>query len=98
MRKGILIVALSLVGCDEEKAGDMYAQRPTLTPVEVVALHDVCKSQPNYDSSWAETRTRGEAKGVICRYRDSNYTRGVSNFFRIDAEELRKKLAKGTEK
>lgn len=92
MKKWILIAALSLVGCDEEKAGDMYTGRPTLTSDEVVALHNVCKSQPNYDTSWVETRTKGEAKGVICRYRDANYVRSVSTTFRIDAEDLKKKL------
>lgn len=92
MKKWILIATLAIVGCDEESAGDMYTNRASLTPDEVVALHDVCKSQPNYDASWVETRARGEAKGVICRYRDSNYARGVATTFRLDAADLKKKL------
>lgn len=91
MKKLILLAVLALVGCDDEP--DQYAQKKSLTPVEVVVLHKVCKSQPNYDTSWAIVRD-GEAKGVLCRYRDSDYTL-TRNTYTIDADILRIKIQEG---
>lgn len=88
MKKLLLLVALALVGCDDTP--DQYAMKRTLMPEEVVNLQNVCKSQPNYDTSWIKTRD-GEAKGVVCRYRDTEYRVGRGTYT-IDAEILQIKI------
>lgn len=95
MKKLILLAALLLAGCNPFDDGlpDHYEAKKSLMPGEVVELHKVCKSQPNYDASWVVQRD-GEAKGVMCRYRDADYTR-TSNTYSIDAEILRIKIQEG---
>lgn len=91
MKKLILLAVLVLVGCDDEP--DRYSLKKTLAPAEVVALHNICKGQPNYDTSWVQRRD-GEAKGVTCRYRDADYSRS-NNTYTIDAEVLKIKIQEG---
>lgn len=95
MKKLILLAVILLVGCNPFDDGkpDHYEAKKSLMPSEVVALHKVCKSQPNYDTSWVVQRD-GEAKGVMCRYRDADYTR-TSNTYSIDAEILQIKIQEG---
>lgn len=96
MKKVIALMAavLLLAGCGEDD--DSYSKKQSLTPVQVNALHEVCKSQPNYDTSWVVT-SDGEAKGVICRYRDPGITRigERGRQYTIDAEILRIKIQEG---
>lgn len=95
VKKLLLLGVLLLAGCNPFDDGqpDHYETKKTLMPSEVVELHKVCKSQPNYDTSWVISR-KGEAKGVMCRYRDADYTR-TSNTYCIDAEILRIKIQEG---
>ena len=96
----MLMVALAVValaGCrlgDAEE--DSYSKKQSLTPVQVNALHEVCKSQPNFDTSWVVTKD-SEAKGVICRYRDTGITRIAERGrqYTMDAEILRIKIQEG---
>lgn len=94
MKKLILLAAILLVGCNPFDDGkpDHYEAKKSLMPTEVVALHKVCRSQPNYDRSWVISRN-GEAKGVMCRYRDSDAV--AKNTYAVDAEVLRIKIQEG---
>lgn len=94
VKKFILLVALLITGCNPFDDGkpDRYETKRLLLPTEVVALHKVCRSQPNYDMSWVINRN-GEAKGVICRYRDSDAV--MKNTYTVDAEVLRIKVQEG---
>lgn len=95
MKRFVLIVALLLVGCNPfgDDKPDPYESKKSLMPSEVIELHKVCKSQPNYDTSWVISRN-GEAKGVQCRFRDTDYTRG-REVYSMDAEILRIKIQEG---
>lgn len=94
MKKFILLSTLLLAGCNPfgDDAPDHYEQKKTLVPTEVVELHKVCRSQPNYDKSWVISRD-GAAKGVMCRYRDSDAV--VKETYVVDAEILRIKIQEG---
>lgn len=94
MKKVILLAALLVTGCNPFDDGkpDRYSMKKSLFPTEVVALHKVCRSQPNYDMSWVISRD-GEAKGVMCRYRDADAV--VKNTYAIDAEILSIKIKEG---
>lgn len=94
MKKFILLAVLVLTGCNPFDDGrpDHYKDKKSLLPTEVVALHKVCRSQPNYDTSWIINRGDG-AKGVMCRYRDSDAV--VKRTYTIDAEVLRIKIQEG---
>jgi len=94
VKKLILLAALLVSGCDlfDDGKPDHYSMKKSLFPTEVVELHKVCRSQPNYDMSWVISRN-GEAKGVMCRYRDSDAV--VKNTYAVDAEVLRIKIQEG---
>lgn len=98
MKKAIALVAavLVLAGCKFGEEEDSYSKKQTLTPAQVNALHEICKSQPNYDTSWVVV-AKGEAKGVVCRYRDIGVSRigERGRQYTIDAEILRIKIQEG---
>ena len=93
MKRLILLLSFAVLGCNEEP--DKYDLAKSLTPTEVSKLHEVCKSQPNYDTSWVITRDH-EAKGVNCRYREVNAGRaGGQTTYNLDAGVLKIKIQEG---
>lgn len=91
MKKLILVLAFLLCGCfPEEKEKDNYSSRKSLLPEEVSELISVCKKQPGFHSPIIVTR-EGEAKGVICVYRNQE-SRGFG-LYRMDANLVKIKMA-----
>lgn len=94
MKKLLLIGIFLLVGCNKEDGKkDSYSSLPSLTPEQVVKLHKFCEKQPNYNNSYIVSRD-GQAKGVICKFKDSDKKMGVPDYYAWDADQLKQKLEK----
>lgn len=92
MKKLILLAVLALAGCD---APDRYDTLPMLLPEQVVELHKVCRTQPDFKSSRVIVRN-SEARAVICRYQDKQPDKiGGPATYEVDAKILQVKIKEG---
>ncbi|UZZ64218.1 hypothetical protein A54_254 [Septuagintavirus sv54] len=93
MKRLIVLCILLLIGCKEgeDEHTKRYKNLPSLMPTEVKELHEFCKKQHNYYNSYAVV-VDGEAKSVICKFKDSEREKGISSGYTWDAQSLRDKM------